>query len=340
MRDNEGILVRDAPLCPLCGSAGSPLYSNLHDRSWDAPGTWSFRTCQVCGHLWLDPQPEAGEIGKLYTSYFSHGGVSPLPFVGDGFWPKATRGVLEIRGYHGIARHWTERFIGSVCRLVPPLWDECEQAIRAVRGPVRGDLLDVGCGNGSYLDVMRSLGWKVKGLEPDPVAANIARDRGFDVIERSIEEATLPESRFDVVTMNHVIEHVTDPVRVLTATRQGLKEGGQLTITTPNVESWGHRHFRNAWFHLDPPRHLHLFSIRNLVACAERAGLRTIEFGTIGSGHLVYDGSVSIQTTGRFRIGDLTTVASWQDRGFRIFESFLVRIRSDSGEEIFLTCAR
>src|SRR5437762_13398434 len=78
---------------------------------------------------------------------------------------------------------------------MPPVWDECAQVVRSVRGPVRGELFDVGCGNGSYLEVMRALGWRVRGLEPDPVAARIARGRGFDVIERSIEEADIPQER-------------------------------------------------------------------------------------------------------------------------------------------------
>jgi SAM-dependent methyltransferase len=341
MWDNEGVRVRDAPLCPLCGGTGSSLYAGLRDRYWDAPGTWSFRRCNACHHhLWLDPQPESGEIGKLYAAYFSHGGLPPLPFMGDGWWGRATRGVLEDFGYRGLARNKTERWLGTLARVVPPLRDECEQAVRSVRGPPHGELLDVGCGNGSYLDVMRALGWKVRGLEPDPIAAQIARDRGFEVIEQSIEEASIPDSSFDVVTMNHVIEHVSDPVRVLSLTRRMLKDAGQLTIVTPNVDSWGHRRFGDAWFHLDPPRHLHLFSLRNLMTSVERAGLRTVAFGTTGSGHLVYDGSVSVRTTGRFRVGDLTAIATARDRRFRVFESFLVRVRPDAGEEIYLTCVR
>ena len=340
MPDNEGVRVREAPRCPLCRNFGAILYSGLRDRYWDAPGSWSLRRCATCGHLWLDPQPEAGEIGKLYTSYFSHGEAPRLPFVGDGFWEKASRGVLEALGYRGIAKGRAERWIGVLVRLVPPVWDECAQVVRSVRGPVRGELFDVGCGNGSYLEVMRTLGWRVRGLEPDPVAARIARGRGFDVMERSIEEADIPQESLEVVTMDHVIEHVIDPVRVLATARGWLRDGGQLTITTPNAESRGHRKFRDVWFHLDPPRHLHLFSLRNLMACVERAGLRTVEFGTVGSGHLVYDGSVSVRTTGRFRVGDLTTVASRRDRAFRIGESFLVRVRPSVGEEIFLTCKR
>src|SRR5437773_11598802 len=93
MPDNEGVRVREAPRCPLCGNLGAILYSGLRDRYWDAPGSWSLRRCGTCGHLWLDPQPEPGEIGKLYTSYFSHGETPRLPFVGDGFWEKASRGV-------------------------------------------------------------------------------------------------------------------------------------------------------------------------------------------------------------------------------------------------------
>jgi len=312
----------------------------LRDRYWDAPGTWSIRRCASCEHLWLDPRPVSEDIRRLYTSYFSHGSIAPLPFLGDGFWPRATRGVLEFRGYRGIARNAKERRLGMLFRFLPPLWDECDQDIRSLEGPPRGLLLDLGCGSGWYLELMRALGWTVRGVERDPIAAQIARARGLDVVESPIEDAPLPDDTFDVVTLSHVIEHVIDPMRVLAIARRFLKRGGAMIIITPNAESWGHRKFGRAWFHLDPPRHLHLFSPTNLAECVERAGLHVSKSISTGRGHLVYDGSVSVRATGRFRVGDLTTKATTRDRLFRLFENMLVRVDRDAGEEIVLSCTK
>ena len=101
--DNGGIRVVEAAACPLCGASGRVRYSQLRDRSWSAPGTWSFRECVACGHLWLDPCPVAEEIGRLYASYYTHGVERGSPLQGDGFWPRCRRGVLEAYGYRGLA---------------------------------------------------------------------------------------------------------------------------------------------------------------------------------------------------------------------------------------------
>ncbi len=339
-RDNEGIAVEEAAVCPLCGHVGAVLYSGLRDRYWAAPGMWGFRRCGDCAHIWLDPRPLPAEIGRLYASYFTHGVEWPDPLRGDGFWPRCLRGVLEAFGYRGVARDSNERLVGQLCRFLPPLWDECEQRVRSVPGPPRGTLLDVGCGDGAYLAVMKRLGWDVRGLEPDPRAVQVARERGLDVIEDTIEEAPLSADAFDAITMSHVIEHVSDPVATLVAVRRALRPGGLVVVLTPNVESWGHALFGPAWFHLDPPRHLHLFSSKNLLAVVERAGLAVVRARTTGRGHLVFDGSVSVRRTGRFRFDDPTLQASASERVFRLIEQALVRIGPRSGEEIVLSCTK
>lgn len=78
----------------------------------------------------------------------------------------------------------------------------------------------------------------------------------------------------NAVTLSHVIEHVLDPAGLLLEIHRILKTGGRLVITTPNFSSRGHSLFRDAWVHLDPPRHLYLFSPESLRRCCERAGFR------------------------------------------------------------------
>jgi 2-polyprenyl-3-methyl-5-hydroxy-6-metoxy-1,4-benzoquinol methylase len=138
-----------------------------------------------------------------------------------------------------------------------------------------GQLLDIGCGNGSFLAGMRERGWEVQGLEPDSEAADLARKRhGLKVITGTLEETSLSVSSVDAITLNHVIEHVPDPVGLLSECRRILKPGGKLVVATPNVESLAHRMSGVRWQHLDPPRHLCLFSSRALTACVEKAGLQ------------------------------------------------------------------
>ncbi len=338
--DNEGVRVVSMGRCPLCGLSGAVLYSNLRDRYWSAPGVWSIRKCSGCEHLWLDPWPVPDDLGKLYASYFTHGIPREDPFEGEAWWPRFRRGVMAAIGYLGIARNGGEQVLGQLARLLPPVWEECEELARSVRGPPRGLLFDIGCGDGSYLRTMQTLGWTVRGIEPDPIAAEVARGRGLDVATTSLEEAPLPSDAFDAITMSHVIEHVIEPRNALETVRRSLKPGGMVLIITPNARSWGHSQFGASWYHLDPPRHLHLFTIRNLVACAARAGLSTVRVQTTGRGHLVYDASRSVFRTGRFRLDDPSFRATTGDRWFRLVEQGLLRIGPGRGEEILMFCEK
>ena len=333
MWDNEGVAVEDVPACPLCGAEGPVLYAGLRDRYWDAPGTWSLRRCPACRHLWLDPRPRPADIHKLYTAYYTHAapeGPPPTPLGA-----RARRATLARLGYAplqgGDARF--ARLLG----LLPLLRESIEREFRSVRGPPRGRLLDVGCGDGAFLRSMRDLGWDVAGLETDPRAAAVARGRGLEVIERPIEPESVPEDAFDAVTTSHVIEHVIDPVRALEACRRALRPGGFLAVVTPNADGWGHRRFRDAWFHLDPPRHLHLFTAANLRACATRAGLQVSVLRTSATGAAVArHASRAVRARGRFRFPDGRIVPDPGDRAFGWAEWAATRVSADAGEEFLL----
>src|SRR5881397_171917 len=193
-------------------------------------------------------------------------------------------------------------------------------------------------GTDTSLRIMRDLGWTVQGLEPDPKAAAFARAYGLDIIQSPIERASLPFNAFDVITTSHVIEHVLEPVTFLSLARRALRPDGLLYVFTPNAESWGHAMFGPSWYPLEPPRHLHIFRPRNLVACAERAGLQVVDVRTTGRLHLFFDASVSIHKTGQYRFDDPTIHASVFDRLFRVTENLLVHVHPYAGEEIVMRC--
>src|SRR5207245_4865170 len=132
----------------------------------------------------------------------------------------------------------------------------------------RRSVLDIGCGDGYFLRIMRDLGWTVQGLEPDPKAAAFARAYGLDIIQSPIEHASLPSNAFDVITTSHVIEHVLEPVTFLSVARRALRPDGLLYVFTPNAESWGHAMFGTSWSPLEPPRIPPTCRPRKPAACA------------------------------------------------------------------------
>jgi len=84
-----------------------------------------------------------------------------------------------------------------------------------------------------------------------------------------------------VVTLSHVIEHVHDPVACLREVFRLCKPGGQVWITTPNLESYGHRRFREHWIGLQPPNHLVLFTRSSIMHALNAAGFERLHFSSM-----------------------------------------------------------
>lgn len=128
----------------------------------------------------------------------------------------------------------------------------------------KGDILDIGCGRGLFLDIMRKDGWIVTGMESNKETASHASDvYGIKVItETSINE--LPDESFNVITLNHVLEHSHSPAELVNECKRLLRKGGLLVIAVPNIFSLQASAGKRVWFHLDLPYHLHHFSEEGL----------------------------------------------------------------------------
>jgi SAM-dependent methyltransferase len=120
-------------------------------------------------------------------------------------------------------------------------------------------LLDVGCGDGSFLLAAQRRGWHVCGTEIEPAAA---RSLGIDVRE-GIEQFGQHE-RFDCVTLWHSLEHLRDPRAALARLRERMPSEGILLVAVPDNGGWQAQRFGRHWLHLDIPRHLFHFDRRSL----------------------------------------------------------------------------
>lgn len=116
-------------------------------------------------------------------------------------------------------------------------------------------LLDLGCSSGAFLEVARQLGFQAEGLEPAYKAAMTAKEKGLTVHIGTIEEDSLPENSFDVITLFEVIEHIADPVRMLKHCYRILKPGGIIMIGTGNTHSWTAKIMKKRWDYYDMQKH-------------------------------------------------------------------------------------
>ena len=260
--------------CPVCGSGDRKLlHAGLHDRVFrNAPGEWNLQACGDCGCAYLDPRPTPETIGLAYRKYLTHAPGGGVEYAKANSWRRfriAQRNAYfnANYGYQLKPAAWNPIFLGSARRR---RFDSFTGFFRFPGPGAR--VLDVGCGNGSFLWQMRSLGWEVCGVEPDPKSAALARAAGLDVRDGLLQQQSFPEVHFDGITMTHVIEHLHEPMDTLRRCWKLLKPGGQITVATPNLGSRGHQIFGGNWFALMPPTHLALFTENSLRRALETCG--------------------------------------------------------------------
>ena len=205
--------------------------------------------------LWLDPMPVEEDLPFAYETYYTHGESPHSTFhrIGALLYRCVTDSVLSVAGIPQAQARLRRMFLGA--------------------GEGR-KLLDIGCGSGAFVSRMRRRGWDACGIDVDPAAVAAGRSRyGVDVQQGVAADLVAQGKKFAVVTANHVIEHVSDPVQFLVQCRNLLNGAGRVILVTPNAGSFGHQRFAAHWYGLDVPRHLWVFTPRSLKECARRAGL-------------------------------------------------------------------
>jgi SAM-dependent methyltransferase len=235
--------------CLLCRAPESDVLFRASDRLYrTTQREFSVVRCRSCGLVRLDPCPTAGELGAYYPgSYW---------FAPD---PGAAASLEE-----------------TYRRLV--LRDHASFVERALRGAGPGGrLLDVGCGGGLLLGMMRERGFRVTGMDISPQAAAIAWKRQrVPALAGLLERCPLRPRSFSCVTMFHVLEHLIDPGAYLDAARELLAPGGCLVVQVPNADCWQFGLLGRAWNGVDVPRHLWDFRLRDLERLLAASGFETV----------------------------------------------------------------
>jgi SAM-dependent methyltransferase len=314
------------PNCLVCGSPGNLLYQDLPSALFETPGRWNYSRCPQsdCGLVWINPTPIETDLHRAYESYFTHAGNDQG--IAGGNVRETLYALYRVANSPG----W---WISGIAR------EKKRRAQMFLDGMMPGRLLDIGCGDGKFLSEMQARGWAVDGIDFDAKGIQAAKGKyGLSLRHGDLRQAELPANSFDAVTMSHVIEHLNDPVGMLAAIHRVLKPGGRMVITTPNIESIGHKKFGAYWFGLDAPRHLNLFTANALMRVTKRAGFEKVESSSTSASADVFVGaSFTLQEKQGHRMGHQPTpnvlrtvkAAYWQYR-----EHFALRNNPQCGEEL------
>ncbi len=142
----------------------------------------------------------------------------------------------------------------------------------------QGLLLDVGCALGDCLAQAQDIGWiNPQGLEVSGYAVEFAKSRGLSVCQGDLFNHDFELNSFDLIMLQDVIEHTTNPLAQLTAAHQLLKPGGWVLITTPNVGGFWQKLLGRLWYHYKPGEHLTYFSLDTIKLALEKSGFSDVE---------------------------------------------------------------
>lgn len=237
--------------CNFCGSQRASHFLTLTDLRLRLPGTWDLVRCEQCGLLFIDPQPGWEELSAHYPNEY------------HAYLRKGSKITELLRG------------IGLRNR-VNAVWRRTVVE--------KGQLLDVGCATGEFLDQFRKMtGWDVVGIEIVPEAASYARAKGLKIVEEELPNAGFQNESFDAITLWDVLEHTKDPAETLQVCFSLLKPGGVLVIKVPDPSSKEAALFKESWIGYEAPQHLFGFPKKVLENKLREIGLTDVASFQTGS---------------------------------------------------------
>jgi ubiquinone/menaquinone biosynthesis C-methylase UbiE len=238
--------------CDLCNHRKYKKLYNNYDRVYNLSGKFSLLKCNNCGLIFLYPQPNKKDILKYYPSekYYSLNNNS----IEDS--KIKIYNIFYKKGY-------------SIKKI---LFSPLKFMIRKIIIKKRANFLDIGCGDGKFLKLMNKFEMNCYGVEPNN-KGNIIEEN-LKIVNCELKEAKFKKEFFDIITLNHVFEHVNQPSSILQEIHRILKPKGKLIIATPNSNSLITKIFKNKWFQFDTPRHFFLYSEKTIKKYAEKKGFK------------------------------------------------------------------
>lgn len=232
--------------CPLCGSKQSGHFLTVKDRL-STVEDGDLIKCNTCELIYTEDTN--GSLKDLYINEY--------------YWHLDERRSLTGRGLKELEEWFIELF------LYPEIRAFCSRVNKKT-----SRILEIGCGTGLFLKILKERGFSdVMGVEMDTRSVEYGRRRyGVEIVNSEFRSDMFEAGSFDAVILNHVLEHVNDPVQFLFHIKNITKNNGLIAVSVPNIESLQAKTFRGRWFGIEYPRHRCHFSAKTLKKMSQAAG--------------------------------------------------------------------
>lgn len=232
--------------CPLCKGKNLNFFISSEDY-FLTHEVFNIDSCSDCGFKFTNPRPDLKDLPKYYetTAYISHSNTH--------------KGLIN-KIYHLIRLY----AIHSKIRLIKKFIQQ-------------GSILDIGSGSGEFLKEIQKKHFLGTGIEPNPSARDFSIEHyQLNIIDEP-EIKNLLQSKFNVITMWHVLEHVYDLDERIKQIQNLLNENGILVVAVPNTKSWDAKHYGKYWAAYDLPRHLYHFEQATLIKLFQKYGFKLVK---------------------------------------------------------------
>lgn len=183
----------------------------------------------------------------------------------------------ELADYYSVYSYGKEQYLSPLTiDSYNKLLDEMEPYRRS------NNLLDVGCGQGWFLDVAKKRGWNVYGTEYSDVAVKKCRDRGINILQGDLNPADFKGIEIDVIVSFEVIEHINHPNSELQKIYSLLRKGGLFYLTTPNFNCYLRHQVKDKFSVIHYPEHLSYYTPTTLHRVLKQNGFKKNKMLTTG----------------------------------------------------------
>jgi 2-polyprenyl-3-methyl-5-hydroxy-6-metoxy-1,4-benzoquinol methylase len=255
-----------------CNVCGSLEFKTLFDKESSLREVFQVVRCK-CGLVQVNPQPDLEAVRPYYESHYFK---KRTDRGYDNYFSDALRD--EIRRVYQL-------------NLEDLAFPEYEAKLKAeaqstdsLSARLKPRALDAGCAAGYFVEYLKERGWNSEGIEISEAAASAGRKRGLRITVGDFLTSSemIPES-YDLITFWASLEHMHDPARVLLRSKELLKPGGRMILSTCRYGLLARMRGKE-WRYMNVPEHLYFFSLGGLKRFAAALGFRVVKTVTYGSG--------------------------------------------------------
>lgn len=246
-------------VCKICGKTSSAKIIKIKEQMIGTFEEFEYYECEHCKSLQIINVPT--DMSKYYNNnYYS--------FISRPF-------LLYTLIKHLNKSYFSKDFTGSI---VKKFYTENEELYKLLSDLIKNNkiyynskILDIGCGNGTFLENLADLGFTdLNGMEP--FIEEDLKNEKFCIFKSFINEF-YPKKNYDLIFLKDSLEHMENPYESLLKSKELLNDKGYLIITIPIKTEYFYKLYGTNWYQLDAPRHFIIFSLRGFETMIKKLDL-------------------------------------------------------------------